>query len=371
MLSVAAGSGYWRENAPRLKRYVLYFWFVPVPLATALFGYFPGRRLRKIGDLPAGGGDAVAQVVPEPALQRGRRRRRVVRQPIRQCHGFRFMRSRSLDDELMTLRGTHSLVDLYENAPSEIRRIGPAELGVRRVGHFGPFRSECEATLWPRMEQWLASVVDARRSMSSPTSRRTRVTDEESRAVQPSSTSQPVALVVGAGDATGGAIARRFARGGYTVCATRRNRDKLAAAAGAASRPRAASRTVSAPTPARKTRSSRWSSRSKRRSARSRCWCSTSAPTRPAASWTRPRASTSRSGRWPASPASSTAARWRGAWWRAQARPQGHDHLHRRHGLAARLRQLRGLRRRQARVAGAGAEHGARTRAARHPRAPT
>ena len=38
---------------------------------------------------------------------------------------------------------------------------------------------------------------------------------------------QPVALVVGAGDATGGAIARRFARGGYTVCATRRRIDQL------------------------------------------------------------------------------------------------------------------------------------------------
>ena len=38
---------------------------------------------------------------------------------------------------------------------------------------------------------------------------------------------EPVALIVGAGDATGGAIARRFARGGYTVCATRRNLDKL------------------------------------------------------------------------------------------------------------------------------------------------
>jgi NAD(P)-dependent dehydrogenase (short-subunit alcohol dehydrogenase family) len=36
-----------------------------------------------------------------------------------------------------------------------------------------------------------------------------------------------VALVVGAGDATGGAIARRFARGGYTVCATRRSVEKL------------------------------------------------------------------------------------------------------------------------------------------------
>nr|WP_226986117.1 SDR family oxidoreductase [Ramlibacter tataouinensis] len=40
-------------------------------------------------------------------------------------------------------------------------------------------------------------------------------------------TMQKVALVVGAGDATGGAIARRFAREGYTACVTRRSADKL------------------------------------------------------------------------------------------------------------------------------------------------
>jgi short-subunit dehydrogenase len=36
-----------------------------------------------------------------------------------------------------------------------------------------------------------------------------------------------VALVVGAGDSTGGAIAKRFAQGGYTVCVTRRDEAKL------------------------------------------------------------------------------------------------------------------------------------------------
>jgi NAD(P)-dependent dehydrogenase (short-subunit alcohol dehydrogenase family) len=35
------------------------------------------------------------------------------------------------------------------------------------------------------------------------------------------------ALIVGAGDATGGAIARRFAREGFIACATRRTADKL------------------------------------------------------------------------------------------------------------------------------------------------
>jgi NAD(P)-dependent dehydrogenase (short-subunit alcohol dehydrogenase family) len=40
-------------------------------------------------------------------------------------------------------------------------------------------------------------------------------------------TEPKTALVVGAGDATGGAIARRFAREGYVACVTRRSADKL------------------------------------------------------------------------------------------------------------------------------------------------
>jgi NAD(P)-dependent dehydrogenase (short-subunit alcohol dehydrogenase family) len=49
-------------------------------------------------------------------------------------------------------------------------------------------------------------------------------------APDPAAVSAPhagVALVIGAGDATGGAIARRFARGGYIACVTRRTADKL------------------------------------------------------------------------------------------------------------------------------------------------
>ncbi|WP_042264820.1 SDR family oxidoreductase [Paraburkholderia heleia] len=41
-------------------------------------------------------------------------------------------------------------------------------------------------------------------------------------------TQKQAVLVIGAGDATGGAIARRFAREGYIACVTRRNADRLA-----------------------------------------------------------------------------------------------------------------------------------------------
>ena len=160
MLSVAAGSGYWRENAPQLKRIVPYFWFVLVPIATRLFGYFPGKKLRKVGDLPAG---VIMQwrkwcLSPRYSVsaegETVRRQYANARFPV---HALSIT-----DDELMTLRGTHSLVDLYENSPSAVERVSPADMGVRRLGHFGPFRSEHESRMWPRLAQWLAGLGQAR-----------------------------------------------------------------------------------------------------------------------------------------------------------------------------------------------------------------
>ena len=54
MITVASGSGYWRENSPRLRRFAGLLWYGVVPASMALFGYFPGKRLRMVGDLPRG-----------------------------------------------------------------------------------------------------------------------------------------------------------------------------------------------------------------------------------------------------------------------------------------------------------------------------
>lgn len=160
LLSVAAGSGYWRENAPQLKRIVPYFWFFLVPLATRLCGYFPGRKLRKVGDLPAG---VILQW--RKWCLNARYSVGAEGEGVRQRYAsvkFPVTAVSITDDELMTLRGTHSLVSLYENARSEVLRVAPADLGVRRLGHFGPFRSEHERQLWPRLAGWLDGLSAAR-----------------------------------------------------------------------------------------------------------------------------------------------------------------------------------------------------------------
>ena len=156
LLSVAAGSGYWRDNAPKLRRVVPYFWWVLVPLATRLCGYFPGRALKKVGNLPSGVILQWRRWCLHPTYSVGAEGAAVA-----QSYGavrFPVLALSMADDELMTLRGTHNLVNLYANTERRVESISPAELKVRRIGHFGFFRDQFRQSLWPRAVAALAQL---------------------------------------------------------------------------------------------------------------------------------------------------------------------------------------------------------------------
>jgi predicted alpha/beta hydrolase len=153
LVSVAAGSGYWRDNAPPLKRMVLYFWHVLVPAATWLCGYFPGARLKKVGDLPRGVILQWRRWCLNPRYHVGHEGEALRRQFA--AARFPIVALSITDDEMMTERGTRVLIDCYENAPRELLRIAPSDANAHRIGHFGFFRPQFEATLWQRVLQLL------------------------------------------------------------------------------------------------------------------------------------------------------------------------------------------------------------------------
>lgn len=146
LLGVATGSGYWRLNAPQLRRRALFMWHGLVPTLTPLFGYFPGKRLGAVGDLPAG---VIRQwrrwcLHPRYSGAEGPSalaRYGAVRFPIRALS--------ITDDEMMTLPGTQSLLSLYANAPHRIERVHPPEHGAARIGHLGWFHPRFAGNLWP------------------------------------------------------------------------------------------------------------------------------------------------------------------------------------------------------------------------------
>ena len=153
-MTVGSGSGYWRENTAALRRSVWWLWFVVVPMALPLFGYFPGRKLRKVGDLPRG---VMAQW-----------RRWCLHRDYMMGEGGAALRAQyaalqvpmlSLafsDDEFMSRRNVESLHGFYAGARPEIRHLSPGDVGEKRIGHFGFFRSKFQVSLWPQVPQWLA-----------------------------------------------------------------------------------------------------------------------------------------------------------------------------------------------------------------------
>jgi len=153
MVTVACGSGYWLHNAWKLRLYVWWLWFVVTPIALRVAGYFPGRSLRKVGDLPRG---VMAQwrhwclhrdyLMRDGGPERRERYARIAT-PI--------LSLSFTDDEYMSARNTESIHGFYSGAPKIMRRIAPRDVGARRIGHFGFFRRRFEATLWPHLTRFM------------------------------------------------------------------------------------------------------------------------------------------------------------------------------------------------------------------------
>ena len=148
IITIGAGSGYWRDNAPRTRRMAPLLWYVFAPMLTPLFGYFPGKKLRIVGDLPAG---VIRQwrrwcLDPEYAVGvEGSAVRELFAKVTTPITSLSFT-----DDEMMSARNTESLHSFYTGAPIALRRIEPAEVGVPKIGHFGFFREPMRA-LWDRL----------------------------------------------------------------------------------------------------------------------------------------------------------------------------------------------------------------------------
>ena len=145
-LHVSAGSGWYKLN-DRMRLGVRLFWFAAVPLLTPLCGYFPGKALRMVGDLPSGVAWQWRRwcLHPDYLLSEGERYRAAfdrVRIPIR-SYSFE-------DDPIITRAGVDSLHGFYRNA-----RVERLHVDAPPIGHFGFFHRRSEPTLWRESLGWL------------------------------------------------------------------------------------------------------------------------------------------------------------------------------------------------------------------------
>jgi predicted alpha/beta hydrolase len=151
-LTVACGSGYPGLN-PKSGRALWFLGNVAMPLYTRLFGFFPGKPIRKVGNLPRGVALQWSRWLKlrdywfaDPAYDMQARFDRV-RCPL--------LALSFTDDAAIQRPAVDDLHRHYRNAPVQRAHLAPQALGLGRIGHMGFFRKDNGPTLWPRVVAWL------------------------------------------------------------------------------------------------------------------------------------------------------------------------------------------------------------------------
>jgi predicted alpha/beta hydrolase len=154
MLTVGAQYAWWRDYAAPERARLFWKWHVAMPALTFAFGYFPGRRLGWLEDLPSG-----------VALEWSFRRRRMeTAHPATERAGvlgrFAAVSAPILavgvsDDALGTPAAIARTLAYYSGAVRTQILLRPADLGLAAIGHFDLFHDRHRPGFWAETLRWL------------------------------------------------------------------------------------------------------------------------------------------------------------------------------------------------------------------------
>lgn len=159
MLTVGAQYAYWPDYAAKQRARLFFKWHVVMPAATALFGYFPGRKFGWLEDLPAG-------VANEWSFKRARTERSYPKgSRAAVLERFAAFRAPILavvvsDDELGTVAAVRRTLNYYEAAAKTEVMLSPRDLGYDSVGHFGLFHARHAQGFWTDTLRWLREGIN-------------------------------------------------------------------------------------------------------------------------------------------------------------------------------------------------------------------
>ncbi|MES2297928.1 MAG: alpha/beta fold hydrolase [Pseudomonadota bacterium] len=152
LVNIAVGSGAARHNQPPVRRRAPLLWYFLTPLLCPLFGYYPGRLIGIMGDIPR---RAMYQwrrwcLTPDYLLTGEPGARAAYASARYPVLGLTFS-----DDELLLASGSRMMHEAYTGTEVDYRELSPQQFGLARIGHFGFFKPQYEKTLWPLVSQWL------------------------------------------------------------------------------------------------------------------------------------------------------------------------------------------------------------------------
>lgn len=153
---------YWQDYRPLMRLPMWLNWHVIMPALTKVFGYFPGKRLGWLEDLPSGVALEWATRF-HPSFHRRYHRLNHAHPPAdaavleERMSGLRaeILAIADARDPFATLSATRRLLDYYPRSERQFVQLRPPHLGLPKLGHFGFFHDRFRESLWPQSLHWL------------------------------------------------------------------------------------------------------------------------------------------------------------------------------------------------------------------------
>lgn len=150
-ISVATGSGYYQFQPFPRNLLRLFFWTIIVPRAARLHGYFPGRMLGILGDIPQTIAEDLARCCRAKSFLRDAMTHDS--RPDADYRGDIWALSFA-DDRLASSAAVDNFHRNFSAARVVRSHLNPKAIGRQRVGHNGAFKLGSDA-LWKIMAKWL------------------------------------------------------------------------------------------------------------------------------------------------------------------------------------------------------------------------
>jgi predicted alpha/beta hydrolase len=161
---VGAQLAYYRDWPVHAHRRMSVIWKWIVPMATAVFGYMPGR-LGLGEDLPSGVARQWARWCLHPDY--------LISEHLDARERFARFDAPTLffsftDDEYAPEGAVNHLLRRLRRAPLQHVRLAPEERGADAIGHFGFFRARFSTTLWLEAVHFLRDSLEGREPQHKP-----------------------------------------------------------------------------------------------------------------------------------------------------------------------------------------------------------
>ena len=145
IILIASQSGYWKFWKGIEKFKMILNWYLIFPILTKIYGYFPGKKLKVMEDLPKSVSMEWRKWCVSPKYLFDHVNEKHLFYNKIDCELYSYS---SNDDRYAPKEAVDWMANNYKNARILRSHLNPKDFNFTKIGHFGFFKDKMKNTIW-------------------------------------------------------------------------------------------------------------------------------------------------------------------------------------------------------------------------------